>query len=64
MMYMFEYSNEVLEQGLPLLVGNYSSSEVAKYVRTTRLNRIQITVRKSYMNFQEFHFNISTHSAW
>ena len=71
MTYMFEYSNEVLEQGLPLFVGNYSSSEVAKYVWTACLNCVQITVRnrmikkkKKKKNFKKSITCISTHSAW
>ena len=47
---MFEHPNEVFKQGLPLLVGNYSGSEVAEYVRTACLNCIQVTVREKKMN--------------
>ena len=56
MTYMFEYSNEVLEQGLPLFVGNYSSSEVAKYVWTACLNCVQITVRNRMISLKKEHY--------
>ena len=39
---MLDYSNEVLEQGLPLLVGDDRSCQVAENVRAASLNGIQV----------------------
>ncbi len=40
MAHMFDDSNEVFEQGLPLLAGDDRSCQVTEDVRTARLNSI------------------------
>ena len=39
---MFDDSNEILKQGLPLFVGNNSSCQVTEDVRATCLNGIEV----------------------
>ena len=43
---MLDDSDKILQQNLPLLVCDDSSSDVAKYVRTAGLNCIQVAITK------------------
>ena len=50
---MFDHSNEVFEQGLPLLVSDYCSCQVAEYVRATSLNGVQVAEGKKDNSVRE-----------